>query len=152
LKKIVDIVRADEGEGAVAGAVTEALKRLIAFEMQLGPFAVAQLRILAEVVSLTGKTPKTPPRMFVTNTLSDPEEDAGWIPQMLAPLANQRRAANRIMRDEPVTVVLGNPPYKDHAGGQGSWIENGSGNAKTPPPLQAWMPQQSGTQAFFRDT
>ena len=140
LKSIAETIRQDQGEGAVAGAVTDALKRLIAFEMQLGPFAVAQLRILAEVVNLTGKAPKTSPRMFVTNTLSDPEEDAGWIPQILAPLAKQRRDANRIMRDEPITVVIGNPPYKDHAGGQGSWIESGSGNSRTAAPLQAWMP------------
>lgn len=113
LKTIVETVRQDQGEGAISGAVTSALKRLIAFEMQLGPFAVAQLRILAEVVSLTGKQPKTTPRMFVTNTLSDREEEAGWIPQMLAPLANQRKDANHVMRKEAITVVLGNPPYKE---------------------------------------
>ena len=142
LKRIADIVRADEGDGAVSGAVGEALKRLIAFEMQLGPFAVAQLRILAEVVSLTGKPPKTSPRMFVTNTLSDPEEDAGWIPAMLAPLANQRKDANRIMREEPITVVLGNPPYKEKAKGKGSWVESGAKNAKMPAPLAEWMPSR----------
>lgn len=140
LKTIVETVRQDQGEGAISGAVTSALKRLIAFEMQLGPFAVAQLRILAEVVSLTGKQPKTPPRMFVTNTLSDPEEEAGWIPQMLAPLANQRKDANHVMRKEAITVVLGNPPYKEKAKGKGSWVESGSGNSKVPAPLLAWMP------------
>jgi Type ISP C-terminal specificity domain/N-6 DNA Methylase len=149
LKSIVNTVQKDQGEGAIPGAVTAALKRLIAFEMQLGPFAVAQLRILAEVVNLTGKLPKTPPRMFVTNTLSDPEESTGWIPQMLAPLANQRKDANRIMRDEPITVVIGNPPYKDHAGGQGSWIENGASNSKTPAPLQAWMPPAEWNAGVF---
>src|SRR5581483_4371859 len=63
LRKIAESVKADEGDGAVNAAV----KRLIAFEMQLGPFAVAQLRILAEIVDLTGAPPKTPARMFVTN-------------------------------------------------------------------------------------
>ena len=140
LKSIAETVRQDQGEGAVSGAVTDALKRLIAFEMQLGPFAVAQLRILAEVVSLTGKQPKISPRMFVTNTLSDPEEDAGWIPQMLAPLANQRKDANHVMRKEAITVVLGNPPYKEKAKGKGSWVENGAKNSKVAAPLQAWMP------------
>ncbi len=139
LKRIAEIVRADEGDGAVPGAVSEALKRLIAFEMQLGPFAVAQLRILAEVFSLTGKQPKTAPRMFVTNTLSDPEEEAGWIPAMLAPLANQRKDANRIMREETITVILGNPPYKEKALGKGSWVESGAKNSKIPAPLAAWM-------------
>ncbi len=140
LKRIADTVRADEGDGAVPGAVGDALKRLIAFEIQLGPFAVAQLRILAEVVSLTGKPPKEAPRMFVTNTLSDPEEEAGWIPQMLKPLADQRRNANKIMRDETITVVLGNPPYKEKAKGKGSWVESGAKNSKFTAPLAAWMP------------
>jgi hypothetical protein len=151
LKRIADIVRADEGDGAVSGAIGEALKRLIAFEMQLGPFAVAQLRILAEVVSLTGKPPKTPPRMFVTNTLSDPEEEAGWIPAMLAPLANQRKDANRIMREEPITVVVGNPPYKEKAMGKGSWVESGAKNSKVPAPLADWMlPREWGAGAHAK--
>jgi predicted helicase len=140
LDRIVKTVCRDQGEGAVAAAVTAALRRLIAFEMQLGPFAVAQLRILAEVVTLTGKPPKTPPRMFVTNTLSDPEEEAGWIPQMLAPLANQRKDANLVMRKEAITVVIGNPPYKEKAMGMGSWVESGSKNSLVPAPLNAWMP------------
>ncbi len=140
LRSIAETVRADEGEGAVPAAIQEALKRLIAFEMQLGPFAVAQLRILAEVVELTGSIPKTAPRMYVTNTLSDPEEESGWIPAMLAPIANQRKDANKIMRDETITVVIGNPPYKEKAKGKGSWVESGAKNSKVPAPLQAWMP------------
>ncbi len=140
LRSIAETVRADEGDGAVPAAIQEALKRLIAFEMQLGPFAVAQLRILAEVVELTGSTPKIAPRMYVTNTLSDPEEESGWIPAILAPIANQRKDANKIMRDETITVVIGNPPYKEKAKGKGSWIESGAKNSKIPAPLQAWMP------------
>jgi hypothetical protein len=140
LRSIAETVRADEGDGAVYAAIQEALKRLIAFEMQLGPFAVAQLRILAEVVELTGSTPKIAPRMYVTNTLSDPEEESGWIPAMLAPIANQRKDANKIMREETITVVIGNPPYKEKAKGKGSWVESGSANSKIPAPLQAWMP------------
>ena len=143
LRSIAETVRADEGEGAVPAAIQEALKRLIAFEMQLGPFAVAQLRILAEVVELTGSMPKTVPRMYVTNTLSDPEEESGWIPAMLAPIANQRKDANKIMREETITVVIGNPPYKHRAEGEGSWVENGAKNSEVPAPLQAWMPPEA---------
>ena len=72
--------QSDEGEGSVSGAINAAISRLIAFEIQLGPFAVAQLRILAEIVELTGAAPKTPVRMFVTNTLGNPNDDEGWIP------------------------------------------------------------------------
>jgi hypothetical protein len=140
LRKIAETVAADEGPGSVKGAVQEALKRLIAFEMQLGPFAVAQLRILAEVLDLSGSTPKTAPRMFVTNTLGNPYDDEEWIPGILAPIAKSRKDANKIKRDEPITVVIGNPPYKQQSKGQGGWIEKESKNIKDPPPLRAWIP------------
>ncbi|MHB1937652.1 MAG: type ISP restriction/modification enzyme [Acidobacteriaceae bacterium] len=140
LRRIARTIRDDEGEGAVAGAIHAALQRLIAFEMQLGPFAVAQLRILAEVVDLTGSTSSAHLRMFVTNTLGDPYDDAEWLPSMLAPIGQSRKDANRIKREETITVVIGNPPYKEKAKGRGGWVEQKSANAKNPAPLEAWMP------------
>ena len=140
LRKIADTVKADEGAGAVHGAIDAAVKRLIAFEMQLGPFAVAQLRILAEIVALTGTEPTEPVRMFVTNTLGNPDDDEGWIPGILAPIAQSRRAANTIKREEPITVVLGNPPYKEKAKGRGGWIEGETRKAEKTAPLAQWMP------------
>ena len=140
LRKIADTVQADEGAGAVHGGIDAAVKRLIAFEMQLGPFAVAQLRILAEIVALTGTEPTEPVRMFVTNTLGNPDDDEGWIPGMLAPIAQSRRAANTIKREEPITVVLGNPPYKEKAKGRGGWIEGETRKAEKIAPLAQWMP------------
>jgi Type ISP C-terminal specificity domain/N-6 DNA Methylase len=140
LRKISETVKADEGEGAVKGAINSAVKRLIAFEMQLGPFAVAQLRILAEIVDLTGGPPKTPTRMFVTNTLGNPDDDEGWIPGILAPIAKSRKEANKIKRDEQITVVIGNPPYKVKSKGLGGWIEGESKKAEKTAPLADWMP------------
>jgi hypothetical protein len=140
LRRIAETVKADEGEGSVAGAINAAVKRLVAFEMQLGPFAVAQLRILAEIVDLTGAPPLTPVRMFVTDTLGNPHDDEGWIPGILAPIARSRKEANKIKREEPITVVIGNPPYKEKAKGRGGWVESGDRNSKEAPPLADWMP------------
>jgi hypothetical protein len=140
LRKIADTVSRDQGEGAVAQAINAALKRLIAFEMQLGPFAVAQLRLLAEVLAITGVPPKEPLRMFVTDTLSNPEDDQGWIPGMLAPIAESRKQANRIKREETITVVIGNPPYKEKAKGRGGWIEGEDADTDEASPLSAWFP------------
>lgn len=140
LRKIAENVQKDEGEGAVPAAVNAAINRLIAFEIQLGPFAVAQLRILAEIVSLTGTAPKAPARMFVTDTLSNPHDDEGWIPGMLAPIAKSRKDANKIKRNQPVTVVIGNPPYKDKAKGLGGWVEGETAEAEKTSPLSDWMP------------
>ncbi|MGA2186792.1 MAG: N-6 DNA methylase, partial [Bryobacteraceae bacterium] len=140
LRRIAATIEKDEGAGSIKGAINAAVKRVIGFEMQLGPFAVAQLRLLAEIVELTGSPPNTPVRMFVTNTLGNPHDDEGWIPGILAPIANSRKEANKIKREEPITVVIGNPPYKEKAKGQGGWIENGSKNEKTSAPLSLWMP------------
>jgi len=140
LQRIARTVDADQGEGAVKAAIQAAVKHLIAFEMQLGPFAVAQLRILAEIVDLAGCLPDTPLRMFVTNTLGDPSDDEGWIPGFLPAIAHSRREANKIKREQPVTVVLGNPPYKEKAKGLGGWIEGKDKAAEKSAPLAKWMP------------
>jgi hypothetical protein len=41
LRRIASTVEADEGPGAVPAAIDAAVGRLISFEIQLGPFAVA---------------------------------------------------------------------------------------------------------------
>ncbi|MBI1292681.1 N-6 DNA methylase [bacterium] len=140
LRRIADTVKEDEGEGAVAEAITQAAKRLVAFELQLGPFAVAQLRMLAEITALTGATPKAAPQMFVTNTLGNPQDDEGWIPGILAPIAKSRKEANRIKREQPITVVIGNPPYKEKAKGMGGWIEGQRESEEAASPLADWQP------------
>ena len=52
-----------------------------------------------------------------------PYDDEGWIPGILAPIAESRKDANKIKRKEPITVVIGNPPYKEKAKGRGGWVE-----------------------------
>jgi hypothetical protein len=140
LRKIAKTIADDEGEGSVSAAISAAVGRVIAFEMQLGPFSVAQLRILAEITDLTGVTPPPPPRMFVADTLSDPYGEPGWLPAILAPIAESRQQANQIKREERITVVIGNPPYKEKAKGLGGWIESGSKNSPERPPLEEWQP------------
>ena len=57
LRQVAREVERVDGAGAVPAAVADAVKRLIAFELQLGPYAVAQLRIVAELAELTGQVP-----------------------------------------------------------------------------------------------
>ena len=143
LRHIAEATAADQGAGAVSGAIKDALYRIIGFEIQFGPYAVAQLRLLAEVSQLM-KVKAVPAdvhlRLFVTNTLGNPDEEHEYIPQILKPLAESRRQANKIKRSEPITVVIGNPPYKEKAKGKGGWIEAGSPMAKAKPPLERWIP------------
>jgi hypothetical protein len=142
LRRIAEMINKDQGEGAVPGATRAALRRLIGFEVQFGPFAVAQLRLTAEVLDLMkAEAPEREPvplRLFLTNTLGNPAEEHEYIPYGLTPLAESRRAANAIKRTEPIFVVIGNPPYKERAPGQGGWIESGTAHAVVP--LRDWMP------------
>jgi len=140
LRKIAENVGADQGEGAVGPAIAAAAKRLFGFELQFGPFAVAQLRLLAEMRSLTksGKS-KTPPpeiNLFITDTLGNPFVEEEQLPQIVEAVAKSRREANKVKRGQPITVVIGNPPYKNNAEGRGGWIEKGSDGR--PAPLERW--------------
>jgi len=143
LRRIAETTTNDQGKGGVPGVIRASLKRLIGFELQFGPYAVAQLRLLAEVTDLLKLGGKSKQginlRLYVADTLGNPDEETEWIPNILKPQAASRREANAIKRTEPITVVIGNPPYKEKARNHGGWIENGVPN-KAVAPLAAWIP------------
>lgn len=134
LRAIAQSVEKDEGEGAVAGAISQAAKRIYGFELQFGAYAVAELRLLAEMIALDADGT---PGLFVTDTLSDPYADIEAGTGIYKEISKSRAEANKIKREQPITVVIGNPPYKEKAKGKGSWIENG-GNR--PAPFKDWIP------------
>lgn len=140
LRRIAADVEADQGAGAVPQAIESAVGRLIAFEMQLGPFAVAQLRVYAELIQLIGKTPRTTPRMFVTDTLGNPYAEVEELGSLYRTISESRLKANEIKRKERITVVIGNPPYKEKAKGRGGWVEEGTDEVAKVALLSAWIP------------
>jgi N-6 DNA Methylase len=139
LRRIAANVEQDQGAGAVPAAIAAAAKRLFGFELQFGPFAVAQLRLLAEMRALTKAKKDAPPELnlFITDTLGNPFVEEEQLPQIVEAIAKSRREANRVKRDTPITVVIGNPPYKEKAKGRGGWIEKGAGG-KLHAPLDRW--------------
>jgi hypothetical protein len=143
LRRIAANVEEDQGVGAVPQAIESAIGRLVAFEMQLGPFAVAQLRVYAELMELIGKPPRTAPRMFVTDTLGNPYAEVETLGSWYGKISESRRQANEIKRTEPITVVIGNPPYKEKAKGRGGWVEEGTHTAADDSPLSKWTPPAS---------
>ncbi len=140
LRRIAADVEADQGAGAVPQAIESAIGRIIAFELQLGPYAVAQLRVFAELLHLIGHAPRATPRMFVTDTLGSPYAAIDSLGSWYEKISESREQANKIKRDEPITVVIGNPPYKEKAKGLGGWIEEGSAGTNTAPLLNEWIP------------
>jgi len=143
LRRIANTVAVDMGEGAVPAAISAAADRLIGFEIQFGPFAVAQLRLIAEFQELMvvgeGKAATLPAlKLFITDTLANPYVEDEHLPQVMQPIATSRREANAIKKSQPITVVIGNPPYKEKAEGRGGWIEAGSDGHATP--MDWWRP------------
>ena len=151
LQRIRRTVEDSEGAGSVPAAITAALSRLIGFELQFGPFAVAQLRVLAELIDLVSsdadgddasealqKALSADLKLYITDTLADPDEETAWIPTNMAGVAESRRKANHIKRHEPITVVIGNPPYKEKAKGHGGWVEHRGPGLRVP--LDDWQP------------
>jgi len=138
LRRIAQRVEEDQGAGARKAAIEAAIRRLIAFEIQLGPFAVAQLRLAGDLQKLLGGVPKQPLRMFVTDTLANPFVEHEEISTLTRAIAESRRQANEIKKSERITVVIGNPPYKEKAKGRGGWIEEGGSGRDAP--LDAWKP------------
>ena len=140
LRKIATNVEKDQGAGTVPAAIAAAAKRLFGFELQFGPFAVAQLRLLAEMRSLTKMAAQQAPpelNLYITDTLGNPFVEEEQLPQIVEAIAKSRREANKVKRDQPITVVIGNPPYKEKAQGRGGWIEKGAGG-KLHAPLDRW--------------
>ena len=142
LCRIAKTVGDDMGPGSVPGALESAANRMIGFELQFGPFAVSQLRLLAEYDELMkqagaeGDLPEL--KLFITDTLGNPFVEDEYIPSFMQPIAQSRRAANQIKKTEKITVVIGNPPYKEKAEGRGGWIESGSTGRQAP--LDRWRP------------
>src|SRR5207302_5783242 len=87
LRRIASTVEGDQGAGAVRGAIEAAAKRVIGFELQFGPFAVAQLRLIAELQALMNSPPLPELRLFITDTLGNPFIAEEMLRQMYQPIA-----------------------------------------------------------------
>lgn len=140
LDRIAETVAHEEGEGAVPAQLRAAVDRLVGFELQTGPFAVAELRLAEELRRRGASVPGERLRVYVADTLDDPYVAEHRLAAVYEPIARSRRSANEVKKDEPVVVVIGNPPYRERAAGAGGWIERGNPDADQPAPLRTFFP------------
>ncbi|MFC6881473.1 type ISP restriction/modification enzyme [Actinomadura yumaensis] len=99
-------------------------KRLIGFEIQVAPYAVAELRIHGSFK--TRFQVETPPkaRRFLTDALADPNHVQRKLGAPYRVMEEARDEANDIKLKVPVMVVIGNPPHVENAKGRAPWIEH----------------------------
>ncbi len=102
-----------EGKGSIPGVVTALANNLYAFEILVGPYAVAHLRLTQRITDLKAKVPEDGVRVYLTDTLETPEiKPSAKMPLYLRPLSEEHKKAARVKKDEPVLVCMGNPPYR----------------------------------------
>ena len=109
-----------KGLGALTGAQVKqaATSRVFGFEIMPAPFVVSHLQVGLTMQALDAPLSADETEragVYLTNALT------GWEPgtQKTLPfpeLAEERDRAERVKRETPVLVILGNPPYNGFAG------------------------------------
>ena len=131
LCETASVIRADLEQRGLAGTWREyvnehLLPRLFGFELLMAPYAIAHLKLATEI----GDDPRqflmpTGRRLniFLTNSLEEAHSESSQA--MFGPeIAEEARQADKIKRDHPVMVVIGNPPWAGHSANNGKWIDD----------------------------
>ncbi|WP_330304180.1 MULTISPECIES: type ISP restriction/modification enzyme [unclassified Streptomyces] len=131
LSSIIDLVAERRSAGGNSGfrseSIEELAQRLIGFEKQMAAYAVAQMRISQTLRAHDSHTQLNDLRLHLNDTLADPWDRPTLFGGAGADvLRRETEAANHIKKNEQVTVVIGNPPDREDAQGEGGWIEKGS--------------------------
>ncbi len=110
----------EQGLGALAGEAVRkaARKRVFGFEIMPAPFVVAHLQVGLTMQGLDAPLADDGTErasVFLTNALT------GWElhtnkPLPFPELEDERDRAERVKRETPILVILGNPPYNGFAG------------------------------------
>ena len=133
LREVVESVRATISEKGMAGVWPDYVKnhllpRLFGFELLMAPYAVCHLKLAMELSSHDSGFALDDDHdlnVFLTNTLEEPHQPAqGQIVLMSHAIAQESARADAVKRDQPVMVILGNPPYSGHSANKGEWIRN----------------------------
>ncbi|MEV0561557.1 type ISP restriction/modification enzyme [Dactylosporangium sp. NPDC050588] len=130
LRSVAETIEARQGRGARPPRLRKFFEdRLVGFEIQAAPYAVAELRLhQAMKTRFTTELPASEVR-FLTDALEDPVHQQTRMRASYRVIELARQRANHIKRDVPVMVVVGNPPHVENAKGRAPWIE---GRRKVP--------------------
>lgn len=104
------------GEGAKETFIKEhILENFYAFELMMAPYAVGHLK-MSFLLEEIGYHLKTDDRfkLYLTNTLEMEELAQTELPGM-ASLSEESHLAGQVKKEQPILVVLGNPPYSGHS-------------------------------------
>lgn len=116
------VIADEQGDGSVPARMRMMAGRVIGFERQAGPYAVAEMRAYEALRRHRTEPPKDGLRLWVADTLDAPNAAEAHMYSGQEPIARSPREANKVKRDAPVLVVIGTYKDKDKAKGDGGWI------------------------------
>jgi type ISP restriction-modification system protein len=130
----LDKVASTYGGGMVAGKASDMARNFNAFEYMVGPYAVAHLRITKLLQDAGATFPDDGIRVFLTDTLENPEADPPRFAFAERQIAEEHERAQGVKRDTRILVCMGNPPYdreqrdqddEDETRRKGGWVRFG---------------------------
>lgn len=138
----LDLAADAYGAGMRASAASRMARNVHAFELLVGPYAVAHLRLSERVVDAGGSLPADGAHVYLTDTLESPNAaPPGRFPLVARELTEEHERAQKVKRETDVLVCLGNPPYDRqqidpaNAGSEerkGGWVRFGDTENETP--------------------
>ena len=138
-------IAATKGAGMKVQAATTAASRMHAFEILVGPYAVAHLRLTQLLVAEGGTLPDDGVHVYLTDTLESPfAPPERHLPITYRRLGEEHARAKKVKAKTPVMVCLGNPPYdrqtidEEHEGEKrkGGWVRFGDKEGKRVTPVK----------------
>ena len=96
------------------------LRNIYGFEYLIAPYTIAHLK-LSQYLKDKGHVLSGDDRLkiFLTNTLEPIEPQRN----LLLPAVSGEVKAAQLVKDQPILVITGNPPYSGHSKNKGKWIK-----------------------------
>ena len=136
LEEAIGRIRKNQGAGAVAGKAAKLQENMHGFEIMIGPYAVAVLRV-AETLESVGAELGGEKRLKIhlADTLASPmarSKPLGLFDEAARTLREETKHATEIKKGVPIMVCIGNPPYDRHDAkkGEKNWIRYGDHEAE----------------------
>ncbi|MBP8965868.1 MAG: N-6 DNA methylase [Paludibacteraceae bacterium] len=101
----------------------QVLENFFAFELMMAPYAIGHLKMSFLLEELGYKlNDEERFKLYLTNTLEMDELEQISIPG-LSSLSEESHLAGKIKKEQPVLVILGNPPYSGISANINEWTE-----------------------------
>ncbi len=137
VRHALEKVRARSGKGAVAGRARQMARNMYGFEVLVGPYAVAHLRltqVLTQALREEDAALQERLRIYLADTLGSPyATPPGGLSLTHKALTDEHNAARKMKQQGDILVCLGNPPYDrqqiaegdDTTQRKGGWVRFG---------------------------